>query len=73
MSLCIDPRLRALDGEGEAVHDDHDVGVHLSEEEAHDLQVAARPRVHHHLEQGQGRDLYVLKHFSFLIDFNKNR
>ena len=40
---------------------------HLAEQQPHDLEVAAAPGVHHHLEQGQGRDLDVFEEVRILV------
>lgn len=61
LGLGVDPGFRALDRKGEAVHDQHRVAVHFAQKKAHHLQVASRSCVHHHLQQGECRNLDVLE------------
>lgn len=59
--LSVDASLSALHRQGEAVHDDHGLPVHLAQHKPHHLQVAPRPSVHYHLQESQRRDLAVLE------------
>lgn len=69
--LSVDPGLRALHRQSEAVHDDHGLSVHLPQHEAHHLQVSSGPGVHHHLQQGQSWDLAVLEVVVTVVGFQE--
>ena len=59
--LHVDSGLGALDGQPKGVGDHKGVAVDVTLHQAHDLQVAARPGVHGHLDERDGADAYVLE------------
>ena len=58
-SLSIDTGFRTLHRQSKDIYYNESVLVNLALKHTHDLQVAARFRVHGHLQQGEGRDPYT--------------